>query len=190
MNKKVEEIKKIVQKRLEDTDWNYHILPVVRYAKKLAKIYKVDGEIVELAALLHDIGRNNVGKDISQEDKHHIVGANEAVKILQKYKYPEKTILEIKHCIEAHRTLKGPKSKTLTAKIIANADAMAHFDSLPIFFYWRAIQRKDKFEDIVKWVGDKIERDWKMKITLPEAKKLVEKKYKAIKLLLSSIEIS
>lgn len=188
MDDRIIKIRNLVQKRFEDTDWNYHILPVVRYAKKLAKMYKVDGEIVELAALLHDIGRNNVGKDISQEDKHHIVGANEAVKILQKYKYPEKTILEIKHCIESHRTLKGPKPKTLTAKIIANADAMAHFDSLPIFFYWRG-ERKDKFENIVKWVGDKIERDWKMKITLPEAKKLVEKKYKAIKLLLSSIEI-
>ena len=41
----------------EEEDWKYHIVPVVEYAKKLAKILKVDEEIVELAALLHDIGQ-------------------------------------------------------------------------------------------------------------------------------------
>lgn len=148
----------------------------------MAKAYKVDKELVELAALLHDIGR----VDIKHDEDHHIVGIPEAEKILRKFNYSEKAIKEVKHCVASHRTSKGSKPKTMVAKIIANADAMAHFDILPVFFWWR--HGREDFEETVAWAKNKIEKDWQKKLTLPGAKKVVEKKYKAIKLILDSLK--
>jgi len=183
MTKKIDKIRQLVKARFEEKDWKYHMVPVLKYAKKLAKAYKVDEELVELAALLHDIGRVKIEND----EVHHIIGVPEAEKILKKFNYPENIIKEVKHVIESHRLDKGPKPKTLIAKIIANADAMAHFDVFPIFFFWRG-SRGENFEDILKWVNNKIEKDWQKKITLPKAKEMVEKKYKAIRLLLDSLK--
>jgi len=114
MNKKIRELVKKEFKKSDwyESDWVYHILPVVKYAKKLAKIYKVDEEVVELAALLHDIGRVKLEED----EEHHIIGVPKAERILRKYNYSEKIIKEVKHCIESHRTIKGPKPKTMIAK--------------------------------------------------------------------------
>jgi uncharacterized protein len=176
---KLEEVRRIVKSKFEETDWKCHIAPVVKYAKKLALIYKTDKEVTELAALLHDIGR----VDIKKDEEHHIVGVLKAEAILKKLDYPENIIKEIKHCILSHRTSKGPKPKTMIAKIVANADAMAHFDALPVFFYWRAKRGYD-FNTILEWTRIKLEKDWNKKITLPEAKKLMKNQYKASMLLL------
>jgi uncharacterized protein len=180
--KKLKEIRKLVKNRFKEHDWKYHIVPVIKYAKKLARKYNVDKEILELAALLHDIGR----VDIKHDEDHHIVGVPEAEKILRKFNYPDEVVDEIKHVVESHRTSKGPKPKTMIAKIIANADAMAHFDILPMFFHWR--HGRHSFEENAKWVEEKIRKDWQKKLTLPGAKKMVEKKYKAILLILDSLK--
>lgn len=180
---KIEKIRKLVRDKFEENDWKYHMLPVVKYAKELAKAYKVDKELVELAALLHDIGRVNIKHD----EDHHIVGLPEAEKILKKFDYSKEIIKEVKHCVASHRTSKGSKPKTMVAKIVANADAMAHLDILPVFFWWRKSRKNYTFEETVKWVKNKIEKDWKKKITLPEAKKISRNKYEAIKLLLNSL---
>lgn len=179
--KKIDKIRELVKNEAEENDWKYHILPVVKYAKKLAKIYKADEEIIELAALLHDIGRIKF-----HDEDHHISGAAETEKILKEYDYSIEVIKEVKHCVESHRGSQDIKQKTISAKIIANADAMAHFDTLPIFFYWRKWMKS--FEEVVKFVDEKIERDWNKKITLPEAKIMMEKKYKAIRLLIDTLK--
>jgi uncharacterized protein len=155
----------------------YHIMSVVKYAKVLAKRFGADKEIVELAALLHDIG-------VIQGDKpnHHISGAKEAEKILKKFNYPEEKIEKIKHCIFAHRASKSIKRKTIEAKCIASADAMAHFDEIPNLFESAFIRFKLNPEEGKRWLLAKLERDWKKLI--PEARKLVKDKYKAIKLIL------
>lgn len=159
--------------------WTYHIMSVVKYAKLLAKRLKADKEIVELAALLHDIG-------VVKGDKanHHISGMKEAEKILKKFNYPQGKIEKIKHCVFAHRASKSIKRKTIEAKCIASADAMAHFDEIPQLFESAFIRFKLSPEDGKRWLLAKLERDWKKLI--PEAKKIVKDKYKAIKLILKN----
>jgi len=175
----LEKIREYIRNEAEEDDWKYHIVPVVNYAKKLAEKMKVDQEIVELAALLHDIGRLKFG-----DKDHEITGAPEAEKILKAHHYPQAVIDEVRHCVESHRGSKTVPPNTIPAKIIANADAMAHFDVLPLFFYWRS--KKGDFEEALKWVEAKIERDWTKKITLPVAKEMMKAKYAAIKLILDS----
>lgn len=177
---KLTKIRELVKKECEEKEWRYHILPVVKYAKELAKDYKVSKETVELAALLHDIGRIK----LKDAENHHISGVPIAEKILKKYNYSKEVIEEVKHCIESHRGSKDIKPRTIIAKIIANADAMAHFDILPMFFYWN---NEKSFEDIVIWLKGKLKKDIDKKISFPKARKMIEKKHKAINLILDTL---
>ena len=156
--------------------WTHHIVPVVRYAIELAKKSKADKEIVELAALLHDIG-------VIRGDRktHHISGAKEAEKILKKFGCPEKKIESIKHCILAHRSSKSIKRKTIEAKCVASADAMAHYEEIPQLFESAFIRFKMNPQEAVRWITYKLDRDWK-KLT-PGAKEIINEKHKAVKLI-------
>ncbi len=174
-------IRELIKNEADEADWKYHLVPVVKYAKKLAKAMNANEEVVELAALLHDIGRLRFGGE-----NHNITGIPEAEKILKEHNAPQDVIDEVKHCIESHRGKKEIPPKTTISKIIANADAMAHFDILPAFFYW--LSKKQTFEEAFRWIDSKIDRDWNRKLTLPEAREMMEEKYKAIKLVLKSNE--
>ncbi len=184
----IKKVRKIVEKEANDyVDWSYHILLVVKYSLFLANKYKIkDNEQIELAALLHDIGRLPYSdkKDID----HHISGAEKAEKILKKLNYPKEKISEIKGAIICHRGNDKIKPKTILEKIIANADAMSHFDILPVLYYWRS-KAGDDFAEITKWVEDKYDRNWKQKLTLPEAKKGIKDKYLLNKKILKNLKL-
>lgn len=171
-----------VKSQFEANDWQFHIVPVVKYAKELAHLLAADEKLTEAAALLHDIGRVKIEND----PEHHIFGIKEAEKIMLQFGYAIEAIEEVKHCIHAHRSSDDIKPQTLVAEIVANADAMSHFDAWPLFFYWRA--DREKFIETVAWVEQKIERNWNKKLTLTEAKKMVESKYLLVKAAIANIK--
>ncbi len=182
---KVEKVKQIVKRECRKPVnifgydfFTYHIMSVVKYSKLLSKKLGADQEIVELAALLHDIG-------VVQGDKpnHHVSGTKEAEKILRKLNYPPQKIEMVKHCIYAHRSSKSIPRKTVEAKCIASADAMAHFDEIAQLFETTFIRLKMSPEEAKKQILEKLKRDWKKLV--PEAKKMVKNEYKAAKLLLT-----
>ena len=176
-----ERIKEIVRKECGEDDYKYHVVIVVKYAKMLADKLNADKEVVELAAWLHDI-------TVQTDDaNHHESGAKRAEEILRDFNYSDDLICKIKGCIISHRTSKAIEPDSIEAEIIRNADAIAHFDILPVLFKYKL----DKGEDLktaFQWVYDKIERDWSKKITLKEAKELAQEKYEAIKLVLDSLK--
>ncbi|MCX6819289.1 MAG: HD domain-containing protein [Candidatus Aenigmarchaeota archaeon] len=116
---------------------------VVKYAKMLADKLHADKEIIDLAALLHDIGVKD------SDDIHERVGAVRAEKILRELKYPEETIQRVKECILTHRTSGRPKNKE--AEIIRNADAMAHISALPFLIKIKS-DRGSNLDDAIEWV--------------------------------------
>jgi uncharacterized protein len=182
MDKKIVEI---VEKEHTKEDVKYHIRFVVNSALKLAEIYKADKEIVELACWLHDIARAK-GLEAGQDNNHHIEGAKKTEDILKKLKYPKEKIDKVINCILAHRGSKEDYTpKTIEEKIVANADAMAHFDSFLNLFL--EFVNPNNFEEGVELIKAKLERDWNKKLTLPEARELVKYKYDAIKLLLNEL---
>ncbi|MBR9704945.1 HD domain-containing protein [Candidatus Pacearchaeota archaeon] len=176
----IEKIREIVKKDCNCEEWNYHILSVVNYSKKLAKILEEDLEVVEICALLHDIGwiKLNDPKD------HEITGQKISEEILSKLNYSKEVIDEVKHCVESHRGNPKILPKTKIAEIIRNADAMSHLDMVLLFFRWRS--QKQSYEESFKWIYDKIERDWNKKITIPEAREMVRDKYIALKKVLDN----
>lgn len=102
-----------------------HFEPVVKYGLELAEIRKGDKEIVEIAAWLHDIG-----SIMGQYENHHIVSAEVAEKLLSGLGYPREKIDAVKHCILVHRGSLALKRETKEAQILADADAMSHFDDI------------------------------------------------------------
>ena len=174
MTEKTREIENMVRILAQEDFWKYHIVPVIKYSKQLAKVLKADTEVVELAAILHDIGLLKCGNN-----NHELTGALEAEKILRASSYPEKTIAQVRHCIESHRA-RAVKPRAIEAKIISNADAMAHLDTLLVLFSI-GMKNEGDFDKAFRWVYGKIERDWKEKLTLPAARKMMKEKYEAIR---------
>lgn len=180
---KLEKVHKIVEHECDEWLLKHHIVYVVKYSKLLAEKLDADkeaAELVELGALLHDIGIVKHGNE-----DHEKTGIAEAERILKSVGYPQNIIDEVKHCVESHRGSKDIKPTTITAKIVANADAMAHFSTIPHLMKIALKNENGDSEKARHWIFDKIERDWNKKLTIPEARKMMKKKYEAIKILFS-----
>ncbi len=126
MNKKFEEIKKIMEKELSssahDTE---HTFRVLHLAKKIAKNEgKADMEVIELAALLHDIARVKEDSDKTGNTDHALLGAEMAEKILKRFGYPESKIHVVSDAIRTHRFRGENIPQTLEAKILFDADKL------------------------------------------------------------------
>ncbi|EGW36121.1 HD domain-containing protein [Desulfosporosinus sp. OT] len=96
-----------------------HALRVREWGKKLALEEGADGTVIELAALLHDIGRSG-----TVEKTHAESSASLAVNILHKTGYAEDIILRVKEAIVSHSREAGHEPNTLEAKILYDADKL------------------------------------------------------------------
>jgi HD superfamily phosphohydrolase YqeK len=181
-----EEISKIVEDACKrETNyfgygiWTYHILLVVKYSKLMAEKLNADREVVEISALLHDYAGI---KDHDLWEDHHLHGAVLAEQVLKKFNYPPDKIKQIKHCITSHRGSKNSQKRFKEAICLADADAMAHFDSIPSLFFMTFFSHKMNIDEASDWISQKLERSWN-KLS-PQAKVIIKDKYKASKLLL------
>lgn len=155
--------------------WNDHIKYVVKNALELADLYNADKEIVELGALLHDIA---MPSKIGPREEHHIYGAQIAEELLTKYNYPKDRIERVKQCVLNHRGSKDLPRNTLEEEIIADADVIAHFDSIPSLFYLAFTKRNLDIKEGIQFVKDKLARDYN-KLS-PRTRKHLEKRYQNI----------
>jgi putative nucleotidyltransferase with HDIG domain len=155
------------------TTYNVHVKHMVEYAKQLAKKLKANEEIVEIAALLHDIGRLD-----GTNENHHEVGAQYAEKYLKDIGYDKQKISVIKNCILAHRGSVKIKRESIEAECIASADAMAHFGDIPSMFYWVYVFLDRDIDEGKSMVLDKYKRSFKK--MMPEAQDIVREKYESI----------
>ena len=119
-------------KEKEDYDyWNYHIKHVVKNGIELAKRYGADVEIVELGALFHDIA---MPLEYGPKVEHEVYGAKIADDLLTKLNYPSSKIERVKACILNHRGSINKPKNTIEEQCVADADMIAHFDSIPAIF--------------------------------------------------------
>ena len=174
--KKVEKlIKEACRKqtnKFERSAWDFHIKSVVNWGKLLAKELNADLEIVEISALLHDYASV---KNPKWNKEHHIHGARLADEILTKLDYPREKIEAIKHCIYSHRASKQIERKTIEAKILASADAVAHIVNVPALLYL-AFKIHDKtVTQGIDWVRKKLQRSYKK--IMPEAREMIQEDY-------------
>ncbi len=189
-NMMIKEIAKIVENACKQKTnyfgygaWTYHILYVVKYAKLMAEKFGADEEIVEVAALLHDYASV---KDYKLYKDHHLHGAELAEQILKEFDYPQDKIEQVKHCILCHRGSKPAQKLTKEALCVADADSLAHFDSISSLFCLAFSRHKMNVDEANNWLMGKLERSWN-KLS-PQAKEIVKDKYEASKLLLGNRE--
>jgi uncharacterized protein len=109
-------------------DWAHgrsHIERVLRMAKEIGNREGANPEIVELAAILHDIFENREASSNTGGFRHEIEGSKEARKILTKLGLADKTIDAVCHCIESHRKRSGRiEPQTIEAKCLFDDDKL------------------------------------------------------------------
>ncbi len=157
--------------------YEYHFVPMVNHAIKLAEKKQADKEIVELAAWLHDIGSIIHGRK-----DHHITDAEIAEIKLREYNYTEEKIEKIKHCIISHRGSNNLLPETIEAEIIIEADAMSNFENIAGIFKAAFVYENNTQGEAKDSVREKLIRKWNQ--LSEEGKKIIKPKYKAAMLLL------
>lgn len=104
-------------------DW-HHVERVATLAEALCERHpdsqRIDERVVELAAFLHDIGREK--EDRGEIDDHAAWGAEEAGRILEDVGADPETIEAVQHCVRAHRYSNDVEPETLEAEIVSDAD--------------------------------------------------------------------
>ena len=103
-------------------DWD-HTERVLGLCLRIGRKEKADLEILRLAAVLHDIGREEEDRSNGRVC-HGARGAALAAQILKKHGLDRNTIGRVVHCIEAHRFRGGHKPESLEAKILFDADKL------------------------------------------------------------------
>lgn len=117
-----------------------HVERVRRTALFIAKHYPdVDLEVVEIAALMHDIGK------YLNADDHAKESAKLAKEILKKLKVPEEKISKIIDAIENHSFSARRKPKTLEGMILSDADKLDALGAIGIarVFMLSGIENRD-----------------------------------------------
>lgn len=152
--------------------WDIHVKPVIEYSKKMAAKYNANLEAVWLAAILHDIARLN------EEEPHDKVGAEKAYQLLVEKGFNKDLAEKVRDMILTHRC-RNHQPENLEQKILASADAMAHF--IPPFYLWIGKYSNQNFVEMLKKNDNKIERDYNQKIFFEDEKRMVENQYKLLK---------
>jgi len=122
----IHRIKKEAQKFFRNArgshDWD-HTERVLQLCLRIGKKEGADLGILKIAAVLHDIGReeedNSNGKVCHDER-----GAELAGKILERQGFSADVIDRITHCIQTHRFRRNRRPESLEAKILFDADKL------------------------------------------------------------------
>ncbi|MBR2750111.1 MAG: HD domain-containing protein [Clostridiales bacterium] len=152
-----------------------HIQYVYKYVVMLSKDKNVDGEVLELAALLHDISMTDMSLDRS---RHNEYGAGIAEQLLRESNYPEDKTQLVKRCILNHSKGRQQYRSTEEEQILVDADGLSHFDVVKTLYSLPSKVMGLNEEDSVRFVQDKLTGDYNE--LSDDLKYLVKEKYDRI----------
>lgn len=156
----------IPESRIKNSYLN-HVSGCRKYALKLTKIYGANEFIIEVSALLHDIGAD-AGKT------HPKKGAKIAEEFLLKFNIPKNTLNKIIKCIENHAM--GTEVNDLEEQIIQDADGIIFLEDTYKYFEKKMLKKTGSLEQAKKLTMNKINgmtRKIKTKEGIKIAKKLL-----------------
>ncbi len=100
-----------------------HVYRVLQNARAIAAGEEnVDLDVLEAAALLHDVGRPAQLKDPAVD--HAEVGADMAFAFLTGHGFSDEFAAKVRHCVYTHRFRKSRPPETIEAKILFDADKL------------------------------------------------------------------
>ena len=136
-----------------------HIKPVVKNAEYILDTEPLaqtaDRVVVMTASWLHDIQRVDKPDEIA---RHEEVGAEIAAEVLKSFGASDELIAAVYDCVLCHEA-ETRQPKTIEAKILCTADAMAHFSTdfyLSLFLY---VLKKYDVAGFKKFALGKLEKD-------------------------------
>ncbi len=103
-------------------DWD-HTERVSKLCLRIGRKEKADPDVLRLAAILHDIGREEEDRSNGRVC-HGEKGAALAKKIMEKHRIKSEMAEQVIHCIETHRFRKKRLPQSLEAKILFDADKL------------------------------------------------------------------
>ena len=151
--------------------WNNHIKYVFKHSQDMAIKRGADVEVCELAALFHDMA---MVADFGPREEHEKYGAQMAHSILTDTGYPADKMELIEKCVLHHRGSKKDPRTTPEEQILADADVMAHFDSIPSLFSLAYNKMGLSMEEGKEYVKNKLIRDYE-KLSPQSRKELKER---------------
>ncbi|HEX8974759.1 MAG TPA: HD domain-containing protein [Patescibacteria group bacterium] len=144
--------------------WDHHVVPVKDLSIEMAEKYGADSDICWLGALFHDFAL------LSGQEPHDELGAIQTKDFLLERGFDEKFAETVSETVLRHRCKKFIP-ETEEDKVVATADAMAHF--LPAFYLGIAVIAKNDYEEMKNSSFEKLEQDFQNKIFFEEEKKLL-----------------
>lgn len=130
IDKIINEVKNKFSNSSKSHDWE-HTQRVYNMCMHIGKIENADLEVLRLAALLHDIGREEQDKS-KGKICHAERGAVLAKEILEKYNVDKVIIDKVIHCIETHRFRGKKVPQTKEAQILFDADKLDSIGAIGI----------------------------------------------------------
>lgn len=190
LDKVIEIVEGLYAKKNPVIDWNEwifegHIKVVANWVEEISKKYEFDKESTLAAAYLHDLAYAWTSKTDPDLDEK---SESEARKVLKEAGYPEERVsFIVDEIIHGHGMHDGEEPEHIEAKVLATADALAHFTTdFYLVICWNHYLFEDKDLNAYKaWVLKKIDRDMVNKIFFEEYKKLAEPYYQSLKSLFS-----
>jgi uncharacterized protein len=108
-----------------------HVQRVVALAKKLAITEKADLQVVIPSAYLHDC--IYISKTDSRRKQASRISADFAIRLLERWNYPQEFFANIHHAILAHSFSAAIPAETMEAKVVQDADRLDAMGAVGIF---------------------------------------------------------
>lgn len=175
----------IVKERIIDlektTHFFDHLERVLRIAVMLSEKEGADLELVQLGALLHDVG-HAIG------EPHNETGARLAREILREVGYPEEIIEKVAGIVFRHRQSLDHELETIEEEIVWDADKIDLIGVTGVLraFHW-AGSTGISFENHVKWSQDRQTKFYGL-LKTESAKKIAKKRHVRMMCLLEVLE--
>lgn len=190
LDKVIKIVKGLYAKKNPVIDWNEWVFEehnkiVASWVEDISKKYEFDTESVLAAAYLHDLAYAWTSKNDPDLDEK---SESKAREVLKEAAFPEdKITFIVDKIIHGHGMHDGKEPEQLEAKVLATADALAHFTTdFYLVVCWNHYLFENKaLEDYKEWVLKKIERDFNNKIFFEEYRKIAKPHYQSIKTLFS-----
>ncbi len=181
----IENIESTVKEKMSTLEGSVHsfehVKRVYEMATFLAKEEKADIELVQIGALLHDIGRA-IG------EPHGEIGAKLTNEILLELKYPQEIREKIVGIVLHHPLRLKDKLESLEERIIWDADKIDLMGMIGIAraFHWYG-ELNRSFEGAVKSCYEGLRQIHNL-LNTPTAKKIAEGRHIEMKSFLSALE--
>jgi putative nucleotidyltransferase with HDIG domain len=163
-----------------DWFWAIHVRLVADFASELARKYKVDVDQARAAALLHDIADTVMGRFKPDHEEKSLQIARE---LLIDAGYNKEAIkIIINDALRYHSCHGDQAPSSGVGKILATADALAHFESEFYSGYEQNMRNENRWTAESKQRAlQKIDRDYYKKIFYDEVRDRVKPRYEKLK---------